>query len=116
MPIPFRSRRLSDLLADIDFLEIQLQVMQEQGPEHKTANLGQRIAALHRLLDHLERLVRVRAQELGREDPALANPALRRLLRARPDRRKPPREGHEAHVERRKQERRIRRGRLVVDS
>ena len=47
-------RRLSDLLLEIDFMEVQLEELQHLAPAHQTRNLGQRIAACHRRLDELE--------------------------------------------------------------
>ena len=63
-------RRLSDLLAEADFLEVQLRVLQETGPSHRKLNLQVVIAGVHGRLDALERRLRLRATELGEDDRA----------------------------------------------
>jgi hypothetical protein len=75
MPAP--RRRLSDLLEDLRFLEVQLIVLSETGPAHRSRNRGQQIATLHRRLDALERRLR---QYAGEEQQATISELRKRLL------------------------------------
>lgn len=99
-PTPSSRRRLSDILSDMDFVEVQLEAIQRPQTCHKTSKLVQRISALHRRLDYLEDLVRVHARVWG-EDPMLPNGTLRRHLRDACDRGGPTTDGSYAGPERR---------------
>ena len=72
-------RRLSDLLAEADFMEAQLRVLQEPGPSHRKLKLQTHIATVHRRLDELERRLRLRAIELGEDDRGAISQLRRRL-------------------------------------
>jgi len=74
-------RRLSDLLTESQFLEVQVRVLQETGAAHHGVQLRQRIMAVHKRLDELERRPRRRALELGEND-RLAISHIRRQLTA----------------------------------
>ncbi len=60
-------RRLSDALANIDLLEIQLQAIVRDGGAHHIRDVGLRISAIHRRLDELEARLRGRAVEMNPE-------------------------------------------------
>jgi hypothetical protein len=62
---PWPRRRLSDLLAEAEFLLVQLLVLQEESGAHRSIRQQQRISALRRRLDAVEQRLRERAAELG---------------------------------------------------
>jgi hypothetical protein len=66
-PIAFRlrRRRLRDVLTETNLLDVQLQIVQQTAGPHRLKGVAQRIAALHRRLDALERRLRLRARDLG---------------------------------------------------
>lgn len=61
-------RRLSDILRELNLVDVQLQLFQEGAGPHYGRDLGVRIAALHRRLDDLEQQLRLRARALGQDD------------------------------------------------
>ena len=61
-------RGLSDLLMDIDFMHVQLRVLQETGPSHRSLNVQMRIAELHRRLDEVEQRLRFWASQVAKDD------------------------------------------------
>ena len=72
-------RRLSDLVTEVEFLQLQLHVVRDSGPPHHLRDVGVRIAALHQRLDVLERQLRQRAQSEGQDSKAALSEVLRRL-------------------------------------
>ncbi len=74
-------RRLSDLLAEANFLLVQLQALQETGKPHKTRGLAQRIARMHRRLNDVEGQLRLWAKQLGHDDQATIT-ELRQMLQS----------------------------------
>ncbi|HLQ33191.1 MAG TPA: hypothetical protein VK457_10925 [Chloroflexota bacterium] len=58
-------RRLRDVLAETNLLDVQLQIIQQAAGPHRLKGVAQRIAALHRRLDALERRLRLRTRHLG---------------------------------------------------
>ena len=99
-------RRLSDLLLEIDFMEVQLEELQHLAPAHQTRNLGQRIAACHSRLDELERRVRLHAEELGEGGRQAGISDLRQLLSRLADRRRDADPGYRGPERRRGRRRR----------
>lgn len=79
---PFR--RLSDLVTEVEFLQVQLHMVRDAGPAHHVRNVGVRIAALHQRLDVLERQLRLRARSEGDDPKAAISEVVRRL--SAPDR------------------------------
>jgi len=79
-------KRLSDLLAEMNLLDVQLQIIAHEAGAHHVRNVGQRIAELHRRLDNLECDLRLRAQHVS-SDPGLPVSELRRGLGRMTDRR-----------------------------
>jgi hypothetical protein len=81
MDVTFPLRRLSDTLANMGLVEVQLRVIEsEAGPPH-IKDVGQRIAAIHRQLGRLERQVRARSMRLSENVPHLPSRGVRRHLR-----------------------------------
>ena len=74
-------RRLSDLLRELDMLEVLTLTLRAESGPHLVRNVGLRVANLHQRMDALERQVRARAREFGEEDEATFT-ALRRRLAA----------------------------------
>ena len=81
---PFR--RLSDLLTEVEFLQVQLHMVRDSGPAHHVRDVGVRLAALHQRLDVLERQLRQRARSEGEDAEAAISDVVRRL--SAPDRRR----------------------------
>jgi DNA-binding response OmpR family regulator len=81
-----RQRRLSDLLSELDFIEVQLQVFEETAGAHRNCHAAARIVALQRRMDDLEAQLQRCAGDLG-QDPAPRPSELRRQLASRLDRR-----------------------------
>jgi len=77
-------RRLTDLIADVQLLEVQLQIMSETGGPHRIRNQGVRLSALHQRLDTLERRLRRRARMLGENDRGTLTELRQRLAAHRP--------------------------------
>jgi hypothetical protein len=80
-------RRVTDALAELDFVLVQLITLHSDAGAHHSRDQHLRIAALHRRADYLEHRLRRRAAELGEDDRATLG-HLRRLLREQPDRRR----------------------------
>lgn len=99
-------RRLSDLLLEIDFMEVQLEELQHLAPAHQTRNLGRRIAACHSRLDELERRVRLHAEELGEGGRQATISELRQRLARLADRRRDAEHGYRGPERRRGRRRR----------
>lgn len=73
-------RRVSDLLLEMRFLEVQVQMLRDPGP-HLTRDRGLRVAALHQRLDELERRLRSYARERGDDEGASLGELRRRLAK-----------------------------------
>jgi hypothetical protein len=83
----FPRQRLSDLLSDANFLEVQIQTLQTQAGPHWLKGVGQRIARLHARLDDLEYQLRARASLKGSGVSGMSRRQLRRRLSLVTDRR-----------------------------
>jgi DNA-binding transcriptional MerR regulator len=81
-------RRLSDALANIDLLEIQLHAIARDGGAHHIRDVGLRISAIHQRLDELEARLRSRAVEMSPGLATLRMSEVRRRLRQMRDRRR----------------------------
>jgi hypothetical protein len=76
-----RRRLLADLLADAEFLLVQIVLLhQEHGP-HLIRGRAQRLANLHRKLDEIEKELRERAAVLGLDTSVTLGELRRRLAR-----------------------------------
>lgn len=60
-----RSRQIEDLLAEVEFLLVQLVVLDRSSGPHHNAHQQQRISRLHRRLDMAEHQLRAHASEFG---------------------------------------------------
>jgi hypothetical protein len=81
-------RRLPDVLAEVNLLEVQLQIVQQEAGPHRLNGAGQRIVALHRRLDCLEHQLRIRALQVDENLSRLTIFQLRRRLGNVADRRR----------------------------
>ena len=75
------SRRLADLLLEMQFLEVQWQVLREEAGPHLIRNRALRIVALDHRLDRLEKRLRLRARVLGEDELATIGQIRSRLRR-----------------------------------
>lgn len=98
-------RRLPDLLKDAEFLLVQLVMLHQSGGPHLIRERAQRLGALHRKLDQVERELRIHGEKLGVGE-GLTLGALRRRLAQLTDRRSDARP--HAGPERRHSHRRLR--------
>jgi predicted phage gp36 major capsid-like protein len=82
-------RRLSDLLMEQGFIDVQMQVVAESVGPHKPRDVALRLAALRQRAEALDDEVRARARDMG-EDCSKPMSELRGRLSARHDRRRGP--------------------------
>ena len=76
---PMALRRLSDLLFELDMVEVLALTLRADAGPHLLTNVGLRLTNLHRRMDELERQVRARARGFGEDDEATFTELRRRL-------------------------------------
>lgn len=72
-------RRLDDVLSEVNFLLVQLQVLSEATGPHKPRDIAVKLVDLHRRLDEFECRLRVQAAQMGESDGGTLDELRRRL-------------------------------------